>query len=150
MANQIEMSTAEVPAQNIFRQTFHLFGKAVLEPRKNTFSFADIKNNSNLPTQQSANGNFHLPGVNTTWIPFNETKAKSTDRAAMFITWPKQMIQKPDEMVSSGFYYTGCGDVVQCFYCGISLKHWCHTDSVNVEHSKHSPSCKFILMTHRK
>ena len=27
MADQIEMSTAEVPAQNIFRQTFHVFGK---------------------------------------------------------------------------------------------------------------------------
>ena len=51
MANQIEMSTAEVPAQNTFRQTFHVFGKAVLAPRKNTFSFADFENNSNLPTQ---------------------------------------------------------------------------------------------------
>ena len=150
MADQIEMSTAEVPAQNTFRQTFHVFAKAVLAPRKNTFSFADIKNNSNLPTQQSANGNFRLPGVNTTWIPFDENMAKSTDRAATFITWPKQMIQKPEEMVSSGFYYTGCGDVVQCFYCGISLKHWCRTDSVHVEQSKHSPSCKFILMTHQK
>ena len=75
MADQIEMSTAEVPAQNIFRQTFHVFGK-VPAPRKNTFSFADIENNSNLATQQSANGNFHLPGVNTTWIPFNEKMAK--------------------------------------------------------------------------
>ena len=104
MADQIEMSTAEVPVQNIFRQTFHVFGK-VLAPRKNTFSFADIENNSNLTTQQSANGNFHLPGVNTTWIPFDEKMAKFTDRAATFITWPKQMIQKPDKMVSSGFYY---------------------------------------------
>ena len=57
MAHQIEMSTAEVPAQNIFRQTFHVFGK-VPAPQKNTFSFADVKNNSNLPTQQFANGNF--------------------------------------------------------------------------------------------
>ena len=120
MADQIEMSTAEVPAQNIFRQTFHVFGK-VPAPRKNTFSFADIENNGNLPTQQSANSNFCLPVVNTTWIPFDEKMAQSTDRAATFITWPKQMIQKPDKMVSSGFYYTGCGHVVQCFYCGISL-----------------------------
>ena len=35
---------------------------------------------------------------------------------------------------ASGFYYTGCGDRVTCFYCGIILHNWEHADNVDMEH----------------
>ena len=76
--------------------------------------------------------------------------ANSTDRAVTFNSWPRQIVQKPGEMASSGFYYTGRGDVVQCFYCSIHLKHWEQTDRPDVEHKRHSPECKFLAMSHRK
>ena len=150
MAHQIEMSTADAPAQNVFHQTINLFGRPI--PSKTTFSFG------NPPTPAAAtatsqketvngNNNFRLPvKVNTTWTPFNMEMANSTDRSNTFITWPKQMSQKRHEMVTSGFYYTGRGDVVQCFHCGLALKHWDSTDCVDAEHRKYAADCKFLLM----
>ena len=37
-------------------------------------------------------------------------------------------------MIESGFYYTGCGDCVTCFHCGITLRNWEHADNVDMEH----------------
>ena len=156
MVEQIEMSTAEAPAQNAFCQTFNFFGRAI--PMRSTFTFGSIQptiNRNDEKTNNSSNskGNDVITRkveVNTTWMPYNEAMANSSDRAATFLPWPRQIIQKPDQMVSSGFYYTGHGDVVQCFYCGISLKHWSCTDTVDVEHQRHSPSCKFLVTVHRK
>ena len=39
-------------------------------------------------------------------------------------------------MIPSGFYYTGCGDRVTCFHCGITLHNWEHADDVDMEHKK--------------
>ena len=47
-------------------------------------------------------------------------------------------------MIASGFYYTGCGDRITCFHCGITLCNWKHADNVDMEHKKHSPECKYL------
>ena len=149
MTDQIEMSTAEAPAQNSFRQTVNFFGRPV--PLRTTFTFGPVQpgvNDNKMPVNN--NSSYRPVEVNTTWMPYNERMANSINRAETFISWPKQIVQKPDQMVSSGFYYTGRGDVVQCFYCGISLKHWSRTDVVDAEHRKHSPSCKFLVMARCK
>ena len=49
-------------------------------------------------------------------------------------------------MIASGFYYTGCGDKVTCFHCGITLRNWESLDDVDGEHKKHSPECKYLFM----
>ena len=161
---QIEMTTAEGPAQNIFRQNFNFFGKPV--PLKTTLSFnTDQANNmKNIPTESSTSTattsitnsammkdvtSRDVPEVNTTWTPFNTAMAILKDRESTFISWTRQIVQKPSEFVPSGFYYTGRGDVVQCFFCGIYLKHWSRTDRVDLKHRKHSPECKFHLMLRR-
>ena len=163
MADQIEMSTAEglVPA-NVFRQTINFFGRTV--PMKTTYTFGHVQPNINSNTSNaSSNGNSsssksnsttnvgkRYPVVNTTWMPYNEQMGSSENRCNSFITWPRQIAQKPSEMVTSGFYYTGHGDVVQCFYCGMSLKHWECTDVVDDEHQKYAPECKYITMVRHK
>ena len=166
---QIEMTTAEGPAQNIFHQNFNFFGKPV--PLKTTFSFntdqaklTPANNMKNIPTKSSTStattsitnsammkdvSSRDVPEVNTTWTPFNTAMAISKDRESTFISWPRQIVQKPSEFVPSGFYYTDHGDVVQCFFCGIYLKHWSRTDRVDLEHRKHSPECKFQLILRR-
>ena len=155
---QIEMTTAEGPAQNIFRQNFNFFGKPV--PLKTTFSFntdqaklTQPNNMKNIPTKSSTStattsitNSTMVKDVNTTWTPFNTAMAISKDRESTFISWPRQIVQKPSEFVPSGFYYTGRGDVVQCFFCGIYLKHWSRTDRVDLKHRKHLPEYKFQLM----
>ena len=84
MADQIEMSTAEGPAQNIFRQNFNFFGRTPI-PTKTTFSFVTLatpsigtngKGRSNTNSDQgkddtgSGNSKDHV-GVNTTWTLYN-------------------------------------------------------------------------------
>ena len=156
---QIEMTTADGLGQNIFHQNVNFFGK--LFPMKTTFSFNNVKNipmksSTSTATTSVINSAMmknvtsrDVPEVNTSWTPFNTSMAISKDRENTFISWPKQIVQKPSELVPSGFYYTGRGDVVQCFFCGISLKHWSRTDRVDIEHRKHSPQCKFQLMLRR-
>ena len=141
MAHQIEMSTAEAPAVNVFRQNVNFFGKSI--PLKTTFTFGTAQQNS---SSDNSNVGKRNPEVNTTWTPYNEHMASPVNRGETFITWSKQIAQKPAEMVASGFYYTGRGDVVQCFYCGIFLKHWTPADVAESEHAKHAPQCKYVKM----
>ena len=147
MAHQIEMSTAEAPAVNVFRQNVNFFGKSI--PLKTTFTFGTAQQNSNMSNASStrnSDAGKRNPEVNTSWTPYNELMASPVNRGETFITWPKQIAQKPAEMVASGFYYTGCGDVVQCFYYGIFPKHWTPTDVAESEHAKHAPQCKYVKM----
>ena len=129
MTDQIEMSTAE----NVFGPVTNFLNRQnSLRP---AFSF-----------------NIGVVGrtPNSSWTPFNLTMAPINKSVNSFENkWPKQLTQQPNQMVASGFYYTGCGDTVTCFHCGITLRNWEHTDDVDMEHKKHSPDCKFLLMCHQ-
>ena len=126
------MSTAQKSGQNMIHQTVNFLEKPVMV--QSTFTFNPAAKVNVVP--------------NCTWTLYNTSMANAADRMVTFNSWPKQMVQKPEEMVSSGFYYTGRGDVVQCFHCGISLKYWSRTDRSNMEHRKHSPQCKFLIIAH--
>ena len=126
MSDQIEMSTADETKRNAFSPMPTCFGR---QP----FSFRNVSEKTKTP--------------NSSWILFNLEMAKFIDRPETFHNkWPVQISQHPNQMVSSGFYYNGYGDTVTCFFCGISIRRWERTDSVNVEHKKHSPDCKYLLM----
>ena len=48
-------------------------------------------------------------------------------------------------MAKSGLFYTGVGDRVICFYCGIRLIKWQQGDNAFTdEHEKYSPDCGFL------
>ena len=149
MADQIEMSTAESPVNNFFRQNVNFFWKPI--PIKTTFTFNTSHQNTKISTEKTDTSEKRNPvEVNTSWTPYDVSMADCTKRINSFISWPKQMAQRPPELAASGFYYTGYGDVVQCFFCGILLKYWLHNDKVDVEHKHHSPDCKFHCMVRRK
>ena len=132
MADQIEMSTAEDSTGNPFGPLTNYLGR---QPNvRNTFSF----NTSQVPKSP-----------NSSWIPFNMSMSKLRQCVATFEErWPKQISQRPYQMIASGFYYTGCGDKVTCFHCGITLRNWESSDDVDAEHKKHSPDCKYLFMCH--
>ena len=114
MGDQIEMSTDE----NIFGSVSK-FLTPQTSPRP-TFSF-----------------NIGVVGrtPNSSWTPFNLMMAPIQKRAITFENkWPNQLKQRPLQMIESGFYYTGCGDCVTCFHCGITLRNWEHADNVDMEH----------------
>ena len=126
MGNQIEMSTAE----NIFGLVNN-FLTPQTSPRP-TFSF-----------------NIGIVGrtPNLSWTPFNLIMTLINKRVITFENkWPKQLTQHPQQLAASGFYYTGCGDRVTCFHCGITLCNWECADYIDMEHKKHSPDCKYLLM----
>ena len=131
MSDQIEMSTAEKSGQNMIHQTVNFLGKPVMV--QSTFTFNPAAKVNVVP--------------NCTWTLLQYLMANAADRTATFNSWQTNG-SETEEMVSSGFYYTGHGDVVQCFHCGISLKYWSCTDRSNMEHSKHSPQCKFLIIAH--
>ncbi|KAF4529922.1 hypothetical protein B566_EDAN018169, partial [Ephemera danica] len=60
--------------------------------------------------------------------------------------WPMSISQRPEELVESGFYYTGRGDRVICFYCGGGLKDWGVGDGAWVEHAVWFPNCQYLLL----
>ena len=130
MEDQIEMSTAEKSPKNVF----------------GTFTnYADRQ--SNLTSTFTFCTPLVQKSPNATWLPFNLSMAKLQHCITSFDgKWPRQMSQRAYQMIASGFYYTGCGDKVTCFYCGITLLNWDRGDDVDVEHKKHSPKCKYLLI----
>ena len=80
------------------------------------------------------------------WKPFSTIMVSYQRRMQTFQRWPKQIAQWPEFLAQSGFYYSGCRDSVTCFYCRLTLKEWDWTDSINFEHKKFSPECKYLSM----
>ena len=68
------------------------------------------------------------------------------DRVCSFRTWPKYINPQPKELAEAGFVYTGCSDIVFCFYCGVRLKDWRPTDEALGEHKRWGKKCGFLEM----
>ncbi|CAG9773355.1 unnamed protein product [Ceutorhynchus assimilis] len=62
-------------------------------------------------------------------------------RLKSFALWPMLLKELIDPMVLCGFFYTGTGDRVQCFFCGIAVDRWVADDDIWGEHLKYSPQC---------
>lgn len=67
-------------------------------------------------------------------------------RLESFEHWPQALHQKPHQMASAGFFYTGCGDRVVCFNCNVGIKEWLKLDEPWEEHAAFSPNCNYLLL----
>ncbi|KAK9695253.1 Inhibitor of Apoptosis domain [Popillia japonica] len=67
-------------------------------------------------------------------------------RVESFKDWPISMKQKPKDLASAGFFYTGSGDQTICFHCGIGLKDWQESDEPWEEHAMWSSKCLFLRL----
>lgn len=85
-----------------------------------------------------------------TFKPMHPTKMYYIDREQSFENWPRQMSQKPQDLIRNGFFYTGMSDKVTCFYCNVTLKQWEKSDCVETEHLKWDPNCLFAKMVSDK
>lgn len=81
-----------------------------------------------------------------TFNPTHPSKMYYVVREQTFEHWPRQMKQKSRDLAQNGFFYTGRGDIVTCFYCDVTLKQWDVSDRIEIEHSKWEPNCLFIKM----
>ncbi|CAF3814968.1 unnamed protein product [Rotaria sp. Silwood1] len=48
-----------------------------------------------------------------------------------------------NDLVQAGFFYSGIGNTVSCFYCGGSLHHWGVNDNPKIEHARWFPNCLY-------
>ncbi|CAF0928914.1 unnamed protein product [Didymodactylos carnosus] len=64
-------------------------------------------------------------------------------RYASFATWPNEPLPSVDDLVKSGFYYTGTKTIVTCFYCNGSLQNWGQNDNPMIEHARWFPQCAY-------
>jgi hypothetical protein len=79
--------------------------------------------------------NFHGPGFSTLF----------SDREQSFENWPKQIVQRPKDLIQNGFFYTGIGDHVTCFYCDVTLQQWDKTDCIETEHLKWESNARVTI-----
>lgn len=68
------------------------------------------------------------------------------DRLATFLVWPRQMSPDKYSLSAAGLFYTGEGDIVRCFSCGVKLSQWKITDKAFSEHRKWSPDFLYLKM----
>ncbi|KAM4610822.1 baculoviral IAP repeat-containing protein 7 [Polymixia lowei] len=68
-------------------------------------------------------------------------------RLTTFHNWPTGASVQPDVLARAGFFYTGHGDNVKCFYCDGGLRNWEPGDDPWQEHAKWFPRCEFLLQS---
>ncbi|NXQ35323.1 BIR7B protein, partial [Alaudala cheleensis] len=66
-------------------------------------------------------------------------------RLSTFENWPQNSNMQPEQLARAGFFYTGQGDVVRCFYCDGGVRSWSFGDDPWREHAKWYPECEFLL-----
>ncbi|NXQ02967.1 BIR7B protein, partial [Vidua macroura] len=66
-------------------------------------------------------------------------------RLSTFENWPQNSSMHPEQLARAGFFYTGRGDVVRCFYCDGGVRSWSFGDDPWREHAKWYPECEFLL-----
>lgn len=66
-------------------------------------------------------------------------------RLSTFENWPQNSSIHPEQLARAGFFYTGRGDVVRCFYCDGGVRSWSLGDDPWREHAKWYPECEFLL-----
>ncbi|NXY77063.1 BIR7B protein, partial [Glareola pratincola] len=115
----------------------------------------DVGNQEMLPLQEifdTVDGQFLslLQGIDSedTALP-NEPEypemVTEEMRKSTFQNWPRYTGMRPEQLAGAGFFYTGQGDVVRCFYCGGGVRNWSFSDDPWREHAKWYPGCEFLL-----
>ncbi|XP_055887551.1 death-associated inhibitor of apoptosis 2-like isoform X1 [Biomphalaria glabrata] len=81
--------------------------------------------------------------------PKRQEFATKDARLDTFQNWTSQF-NPIEEMADAGFFYTGHGDSIRCFFCGGTLKNWEDGDNVYIEHARYFPKCAYISQSKGK
>ncbi len=130
-----------------------LFAIAAEKPA--TFSFGkstgDLSTTDGVCATTNENNPFKFPEHSSQviekdfcWEPKFPQFTRCRQRLDTYTNWPEFFHVKPNQLAGAGYFYTGIGDHVQCFYCGIIIKSWRSTDNPFEEHIKFSKECGFL------
>lgn len=89
-------------------------------------------------------------GIFITRKIFNSDMVTLEQRLKTFDNKEWRCAQSKNELSTCGFYYTGEGENVQCFHCGVGLFDWKTEDNPWMEHALNSPLCPFLLLNKHK
>lgn len=76
---------------------------------------------------------------------WNPSFAKEVNRLRSFNGFPSRCAVRPADLAKAGFFFTGCGDHVRCFYCGCGLRWWKEDDQPFEEHARFFPTCNNLI-----
>ncbi|UJR30815.1 hypothetical protein I4U23_018333 [Adineta vaga] len=77
----------------------------------------------------------------------NTTYKLACHRHESFKNWPhteENPLPSIESFVDAGFFYTGEGTIVKCFYCNNALRNWQGSDDPKIEHARWYPECAYI------
>ncbi|XP_057336459.1 putative inhibitor of apoptosis [Microplitis mediator] len=66
-----------------------------------------------------------------------------SDRLASFQGWSVPYITS-DDLSKNGFFYTGEGDKVVCFHCGVTVRNFRSSVDSEYFHLQYQPNCHFV------
>ncbi|CAC5397778.1 BIRC7_8 [Mytilus coruscus] len=92
--------------------------------------------NNNAATETSM-------GITTTRAKYTQYGSYRS-RLSTFRDMRSNIIQSKEILAHAGFFYTGTGDLVRCFYCGGGLRNWDRSDDPWTEHKRWFPKCDFL------
>lgn len=72
--------------------------------------------------------------------------AVESARLATFKNWPIGIRIDPRILADAGFFYTGCGDMIVCFFCGGGLKDWEAEDVPWEQHATWFSDCQYLKL----
>ena len=81
----------------------------------------------------------------TTDRPRHPEYAIELNRLKTFTGYPQQSPVTPSVLAKAGFFYTGTGDCVRCFFCDMGLRHWEAGDEPWEEHARWYPRCDYVI-----
>ncbi|XP_022161640.1 baculoviral IAP repeat-containing protein 7-B-like isoform X3 [Myzus persicae] len=82
-------------------------------------------------------------GVRAHRVAFHLKYNSFSARLSSFRGWNNES-QKPEDLATAGFFFTGSNDEVRCYYCDGGLQNWEVADNSWVEHAKWFPNCGFL------
>ncbi|XP_060863700.1 putative inhibitor of apoptosis isoform X1 [Metopolophium dirhodum] len=82
-------------------------------------------------------------GVRAHRVAFHLKYNSFSARLNSFRGWNNES-QKPEDLATAGFFFTGSNDEVRCYYCDGGLQNWEIADNSWVEHAKWFPNCGFL------
>ncbi|XP_060575389.1 baculoviral IAP repeat-containing protein 7-A-like [Ruditapes philippinarum] len=69
---------------------------------------------------------------------------KEWARFQSYINFPRESVASPLRLANAGFYYSGSGEEVECFCCGLRTGVWTEDETPLDVHQRLSPHCRFI------
>lgn len=114
----------------------------VIENRPNAYAESPISNtwNTNNNTR-NINNNNNIQDSNQRYPQYKSL----LKRLGTYLEWPVALKQTPLVLSEAGFFYTGIGDRVKCFYCGGEFKGWKPNDDPWQVHTLYFNRCGYVV-----